>query len=91
MLFHGFAKSVVLAQQLTAKGFYLSLGTALLRPQLQEVLRQVPLHKILLETDDADISVAQLYRLAAGICSLSEYDFSLQMQRNAAEFFNQSI
>lgn len=51
---HGFYGSVELARQYIEAGLYLGIGCTLLRPsagKLREVVKQVPMDKLLLETD----------------------------------------
>jgi len=87
VIFHGFNKSKVLAQQLTGKGYYLSFGKALQLPAMQEVLTGIPRQQIFLETDDAAVSIATIYALAANALSIDINALSLQIKKNAAAVF----
>lgn len=70
---HGFNTKIEIARQLLDKGFYLSLGGALLQKDSNalKVLQEIPLEKLFLETDDKDISIIDIYQKAAEIKSLS--------------------
>lgn len=70
---HGFNTKIEIARQLLDKGFYLSLGGALLKEESNtlKVLNEIPLEKLFLETDDKDISIIDIYQKAAEIKSLS--------------------
>jgi len=87
VVFHGFNKSKELALQIINAGHYLSFGKALQQPHLQEVLQALPVEKIFLETDDADLSIASIYKLAAKVFSIDELSLSLQLYKNSQHFF----
>ncbi|XVJ66007.1 MAG: TatD family hydrolase [Lacibacter sp.] len=86
-IFHGFNKSKELALQIIHAGHYLSFGKALQQPHMQEVLKALPPEKIFLETDDRDVSIASIYKLAAKVFSIDELSLSLQLYKNAKHFF----
>ncbi|MFN8250741.1 MAG: TatD family hydrolase [Ferruginibacter sp.] len=91
VIFHGFNKNAVLAQQLTSKGYYLSFGQALEQQRNRDVLKQLPLNKILLETDDAPVEIAAIYSLAAAALEIDINTLSLQLQKNAAGVFGRNF
>lgn len=64
---HGFSGSKNMAMDLIKHGFYLSVGHLLLNQQsrLSTYFEELPLEKIFLETDDFDVSIYELYRVAA--------------------------
>ncbi len=56
-MIHGFNGSIEQAMQWIDAGFYLGIGTAITRPnmhRLQRVVRQLPLERIVIETDAPD-------------------------------------
>lgn len=59
-IIHGFRGGSSLAESLAGEGFWFSLGSKGLNP---EVLRTVSHERILLETDDSGESIADVYRL----------------------------
>ena len=87
VIFHGFNKNAVLAQQLISKGFYLSFGKAIQQAAMQQVLKKLPADKIFFETDDAAVSIAAVYQTAAEVLSVDINSLSLQIQKNAAAVF----
>lgn len=87
VIFHGFNKSRELAQQLTAHGYYLSFGKAIEKSATAEVMAAVPIEQVFLETDKSDVSIQQLYALAASAFQIQEDSLSLQLQKNAAAVF----
>lgn len=65
---HGFRKNHKTAQALIQAGIALSFGKALLfDASLQEIFKNLPPNTFFLETDDADISIKQLYQKAIEI------------------------
>lgn len=66
-IIHGFRGKVQLAQDLVRHGLYLSFGA---RYQ-EETLRQIPLDRLFLETDESEVSIASLYEEAARLRGLS--------------------
>ena len=69
MIVHGFNNSPMIAQILLEKGFYLSLGFAILQENSNaaQILSQIPLEKLFFETDDKDISISEIYEKASFI------------------------
>jgi TatD DNase family protein len=87
VIFHGFNKNKILAQQLIHKGFYLSFGKALQQPAMQELIKILPADKIFLETDDAAVNIEMIYLLATQALQLDINSLSLQIKKNAATVF----
>lgn len=87
VVFHGFNRKADLAIALTRQGYYLSFGKALGKELVQEALRAVPPGQVLLETDDAEITIAGIYKMAGEVLSIDADSLSLQLQKNAAAVF----
>jgi TatD DNase family protein len=88
VIFHGFNKSRDLALQIIRAGHYLSFGKALGQPRMNQLLKSIPPERIFLETDDADISIQQVYQLAAAAYNIDELSLSLQLRQNVKTVFN---
>lgn len=83
VIFHGFNKGNVLAEQLLQKGFYLSFGAAILtNEKLQNVVRNTPLNRIFLETDDSGCSLKLIFECAAKLKSISLSELENQVAIN---------
>lgn len=91
VLFHGFNKNALLARRITGKGYYISLGKALQRPGIQEAARSIPPERLFLETDDAAISIAEIYTMAARTLSIDHNSLVLQIQKNAEAVFGNAV
>lgn len=88
MIIHGFCKKKSIADEMLNKGFYLSFGKALLyRKELQEVARNMPIDKIFLETDTAEISIDEVYQKLAEIKNLEITDLQNQIKQNIEKVF----
>ncbi|MFT3980025.1 MAG: TatD family hydrolase [Ferruginibacter sp.] len=88
VIFHGFHKNSTLAKEIASKGYFLSFGKALLQPAVQETLAALPPGRFFLETDDADISIGEIYQRAAEARQISAEELSLQLQQNLQQVFN---
>lgn len=87
-IFHGFNKSKVLAQELIAKGYYLSFGKHLLNTSVAEIFKALPLEQLFLETDDSDMEIEEIYKLAAALKKMDVATLSEQLKKNARQVFN---
>lgn len=74
MIIHGFNKNEELGQQLLGKGFLLSFGLAALKGNSGAAKLIQSTNNFFLETDDADISIEEIYQAAAILkkCSIDE-------------------
>lgn len=80
---HGFRGALQQAKQLIKQGFYLSLGHNLNR----EVLQNIPLDRIFLETDDTKHSIIEVYEYAADILHIHIMEFSQIIEYNIKRIF----
>ncbi|WP_435355537.1 TatD family hydrolase [Emticicia sp. SJ17W-69] len=72
MIIHGFNNNLEIAQSLVERGFYFSLGAALMNEESNaaKVLQQIPLEKLFFETDDKEISIQKIYEKASYLLNL---------------------
>lgn len=71
-LVHGFRGKKELADQLLKRGMYISPWFDFaIRPESAELLRSLPLNRIFLETDGADIPIQEIYRKVASDLKIS--------------------
>lgn len=84
LIVHGFSGNLQQAKQLTDAGFYLSFGTALIRPQkkLKEAFLSCPLNQLFLETDTSSISIAEVYESASKCKGISMEELASQLKMN---------
>jgi len=80
---HGFNKKENIAAELLEAGFYLSFGYAALENlSLQNVIKNIPIHRLFLETDDSDFEIVRLYEKVSEIKSISMENLENQMWEN---------
>ncbi|MDO5616220.1 MAG: TatD family hydrolase [Cruoricaptor ignavus] len=87
MAIHGFNKKKTIADELLHAGFYLSFGKAVLQNvSLQNLLKEIPLEKIFLETDDANFPIADLYLKVSEIKGITIEYLQEQILENLIKF-----
>ena len=60
LIIHGFNKKKSVADEMLKHGFFLSFGKSVLyNLSLQSILKEIPIDKIFLETDDTDFDIAE--------------------------------
>lgn len=86
---HGFRGQFEQAKQLIDNGMYISFGSAILNASdiLQETIRTVPLNRLFIETDEADVSLKYLYTTVSKIKKIKFRNLEEQINFNFAEFF----
>ena len=90
LVIHGFSKNVEVANQLIKNDFYLSFGkNLLLNPDSKGVLREIPIDKIFLETDNSQYKIEEIYAKAADYLEIEIIDLKNQIHSNYNKVFNQ--
>jgi TatD DNase family protein len=88
-LVHGFRGNVELASQLISKGIYLSFWfDFVIRPSSLELLRHLPVDRIFLETDGANIDIRSIYDKVAADLNLSVDELKLIILKNFNTWLN---
>lgn len=83
MIIHGFNKKQRIAEDLLTNNFYLSFGKAVLyNLSLQDILKNTPLDKFFLETDNEDFKIEELYLKVSEIKGISLDDLNEQILEN---------
>lgn len=89
IIIHGFSKNEILAKQLISNGCFLSLGKYLFsNPEVEKVLKNLPLSSFFLETDMQNISIEEVYKKAASIKECSLCELENQIEINWKNVFN---
>ncbi|WP_265132682.1 TatD family hydrolase [Chryseobacterium oranimense] len=72
MIIHGFNKKKQIAEDLLAHNFYLSFGKAVLyNLSLQDIVRNTPLDRMFLETDNEAFNIEELYSKVSELKGIS--------------------
>ncbi|MGU3376769.1 TatD family hydrolase [Chryseobacterium sp. M5A1_1a] len=83
MIIHGFNKKQQIATDLLINNFYLSFGKAVLyNLSLQDVLKNTPLNKLFLETDNEEFKIEELYLKVSEIKGISLEQLNEQILEN---------
>lgn len=83
LIIHGFNKKKSVADDMLKHGFYLSFGKSVLHNlSLQAIVKDFPLEKMFLETDDADFYITELYQKVAQIKGTSLETLQEQISKN---------
>lgn len=80
---HGFRGHAMLAASYLSQGCMISIGAHF----QEEVVRQNPLSSILLETDDSECAISDIYTRVADILSIPTDDLQEIIRENAARIF----
>ncbi len=87
-IIHGFRGKKELADDLLRHGFYLSLGKGI--SHMREVVQNIPLEKLFLETDDSFESIEQIYRQIVFILEIPMEQLQLQLLENFMILFQKN-
>jgi TatD DNase family protein len=88
-MIHGFRGNVELANQLVSKGMYLSFWfDFVIRPESSDLIKRLPVSKIFLETDGADVDIRDIYKKVAKDLDLSAEEMKSLILTNFKEFFS---
>ena len=83
LIIHGFNKKKAIADEMLKHGFYLSFGKSVLHSvSLQAIVKDFPLEKMFLETDDADFDIQNLYQKVAEFKGISVEKLQEQISKN---------
>ena len=92
VLFHGYNKTLELAEKIVAAGHYLSFGHSLLSSAInQEVFKAIPSERIFLENDDSSLSIEQVYSEAARIKDVDVNLLLHHIHQNAQVVFGRNF
>lgn len=88
VIFHGFIGSPEQARRAVGKGYYLSFGQrAFASPKTLESLRETPLSRLFLETDDSDVPIEEIYARAAGVKGIAQEELQRATLENYERIF----
>ena len=83
LIIHGFNKKKSVADEMLKHGFFLSFGKSVLyNLSLQSILKEIPIDKIFLETDDTDFDIAELYQKVSEIKEISLEELQKKISGN---------
>lgn len=87
LIWHGFNKAKLLKEVLQ-RGYFISLGKDLLSNEsLQEEIKNTPLDRIFLETDDSNIPLNDLYLKLAELKNITLPELEIAIENNISKIF----
>lgn len=87
-LIHGFRGKKILAAQLLSKGMYLSFWFDFaLKPESSDLLKSLPVDRIFLETDGADVDIRDIYKKVSADLNLPVEELKVKILSNFFVFF----
>ena len=87
-IIHGFRGKPEQMQQFVQHDIYFSFGMYF----NEETIKQIPINRLFLETDNSEISIQEVYHKVAKYLPLSEDELILQIEKNFAKtFFNRTF
>lgn len=89
LIYHGFNKASIVEQVLNYPKSIISIGESVQsNPKLQEAVGQIPLNRLLLETDMGNLELIDTYKTVAEIKSVSLHALITELDQNAKRIFN---
>ena len=75
-------------ERLFAAGYYLSVGPISLRsPKTEASLREAPLHRLFIETDDSDVPIEQMYTAVGALLNIPVPELKADIYQNFKTVF----
>ncbi|MGN0003250.1 MAG: TatD family hydrolase [Sphingobacterium composti] len=87
IIFHGFNKKAELGNSILNQGYYVSLGTSILKRNQDDFIKSVELNKIFFETDNKSTNVVDIYSYFCSVRKISMSDLQEQIVRNFQNVF----
>jgi TatD DNase family protein len=87
-ILHGFQKNLEVAESFLKNGIVLSFGAAIIYSEkLQNIVSEIPITSILLETDASDISIQDIYKKVAVLKNIEVEILQQKMEQNFKSIF----
>jgi TatD DNase family protein len=91
-IIHGYNGNMETTLSLIRHDFYFSVGERLLKDEAKhDIFRSIPIERLFLETDDGDISIAEIYSLATQVLKLDENELAQIVASNFKAIFGEDI
>ena len=88
-LVHGVRGKPDLAMQLISKGMYISFWfDFILKPESSQLVKSLPVERIFLETDGADVDIRDIYNKVSADLGITADELKKQIFSNFYNFFN---
>jgi TatD DNase family protein len=88
-VYHGFGSSPQMAKQMNSRHIYISLGSKVLKdiPKTNKLIRELDINFLLVETDESDTGIKEIYRYVARRRGISIEELIRIVHRNFQQVF----
>ena len=91
-IIHGYYGNLETTLSLNKHDFYFSVGEQFLKDESKhDILRSIPFNRLFFETDDREISIAEIYSLAAQILKFDESELTQIVAHNFKTVFGEDL
>jgi len=89
-IIHGYRGNLETTLSLIRHDFYFSVGEQLLKDETKmTVFRTIPIDRLFLETDESELSIAEIYSMAAQILNIDENELTQILATNFKAIFGE--
>ncbi len=87
-IYHGFTQSAIV-HEVVREGLMISIGSAIIdHPKRQEIIDSIPNEQLLLETDDSDLEIIEIYKCVAELKKISLRELTKIVAHNFKNTFH---
>ena len=91
-IIHGYRGNLETILSLIKHDFYFSVGEQLLNDKAKhDIFRSIPTGRLFLETDDSEISIAEIYSLASRVLKMDENELTQIIANNFTAVFGSEL
>lgn len=91
VLFHGFNKNAEFGHSILNQGYYVSLGSSILKGHQDNLIQEIDLDKIFFETDNKSTNVVDIYSYFCSVRKITMSDLKEQIVKNFENVFRYKI
>lgn len=87
-IIHGYYGNLETTLSLIKHDFYFSIGEKLLKDKTKhDIFRSIPIERLFLETDESELTIAEIYSVAAPILNIDENELTQILANNFKAIF----
>lgn len=89
-IIHGYYGNLETTLSLIKHDFYFSIGEKLLKDKTKhDIFRSIPIERLFLETDESELTIAEIYSVAAPILNIDENELTQILANNFKAIFGE--
>ena len=91
-IIHGYYVNLATAISLVKHDFYFSIGEKLLKDKTKhDIFRSIPFERLFLETDESELSIAEIYSMTTKILKIDEKELTQIVTNNFKTVFGKDL